>query len=366
MRPRRKLLFVSPCTPDPKGTGWEQRAYSFLLAYSRFMDIDLWFTPTDDNPDLARSPSLPTLCKSMTAFYATVFNDVQTGFMNRFRLNVGSADVVHIFRFPELVGAVRHERIVWDIDELPDFVRYSGARPDAKLEQLTADYMRAVENCKAVIGSSDLERPPGCDKYNAIPNVVNMPRVEAAMSEKNISLLFVGNLNFAPNVEGLVFLAEKVLPILDQLLPGIRITIVGRAPNMDFAKASIARLKQSNRFEFAIDVADCTRYYWQSTVAIVPLLSGRGTRIKILEAFAHDCPVVSTAKGCEGLNIHHDKELLIADSAEAFAQACVDLLRNTALQERLANNARAFVEREHSQQVVDSMLESTVNSRLND
>jgi glycosyltransferase involved in cell wall biosynthesis len=373
MSPRRRLLFVSPCTPDPRGTGWEQRAYSFLLAYSRFMDIDLWFVPTADNLDLSRSPSLPTLCKSLTAFYASVFNDVQSGFLSRFRLKVQSADVVHISRFPELVHVIGHRCIVWDIDELPDFVRHSGwgehssGSPDAKFEQLRADYRHAVQNSKAVIGCSPLEQPPDCHTFTVIPNIVNFPsRSEAAIHEKNLRLLFVGNLNFAPNIEALVFLAEKVVPILDQLVPGICITIVGRAPNMDFARATIALLQQSNRFEFAIDVQDCTPHYNQSTVAIVPLQSGAGTRIKILEAFAHGCPVVSTTKGCEGLDVHHDNELLIADSAEGFAQACVDFLRGSPLRERIAKNARAFVALNHSQQLVDRLLALTVSNLLND
>jgi len=79
-------------------------------------------------------------------------------------------------------------------------------------------------------------------------------------------------------------------------------------------------------------------------VAVVPILSGGGTRIKILEAMALGTPVVSTSKGAEGLDAVHEQHILIADDPAAFADCALRLMRDLLLRKRLATNARQLVE----------------------
>ncbi|MBC8127661.1 MAG: glycosyltransferase [Gloeobacteraceae cyanobacterium ES-bin-144] len=368
---RRKMLFLSPCTPDPQGTGWEQRAYSFLFAYSRFMDVALWFVPTQDNPDLVRSPSLPTICKSMTAFHTCAFNDPRSGLMNRFRRDLSRSELVHIFRFEEFVRVVNHQCIAWDIDELPWHLRPSGwdgkmnPAPNETTELIRTTFASDANKCKRIFGSSILERPENCTKFTAIPNIIRFPKLPADdPAARNPSLLFVGNLNFSPNTDGLLFFHDQILPILDSLMSGISISIVGRAPDTEVARSVMTRLHQSKRYRLAFDVPNCSPYYHQATVAIAPILSGGGTRIKIIEAFANRCPVISTTRGCEGLNVEHGKQLLIADRPQDFANACVELLRNAPLRNQMMESAFAFSEREHSQEIVEKLLRSSVASLL--
>ena len=82
----------------------------------------------------------------------------------------------------------------------------------------------------------------------------------------------------------------------------------------------------------------------KSSVAIVPVNSGGGTRLKVLEAMALGTPVVSTSKGAEGLDMLDGEHLLIADDPQAFAAQTIRLLEDSALRERLARNARRHVE----------------------
>src|SRR6516162_6027166 len=100
----RKLLFISPCTPDPQGTGWEQRAFAFLRAYSKFTDVELWFTPTPDNPELLRIEKLTRFCSGMTSFHPLLVNDEKSTLLKK-RLNqsLSTSDAVHVFRLPEMV-----------------------------------------------------------------------------------------------------------------------------------------------------------------------------------------------------------------------------------------------------------------------
>lgn len=93
---------------------------------------------------------------------------------------------------------------------------------------------------------------------------------------------------------------------------------------------------------------DLTPVYAATDAAIVPLRAGGGTRIKILEAFAHGVPVVSTPAGAEGLDIADGRELLLGADAETFVGACVRLAQDSSLGARLSTVARAFVAAHHT------------------
>jgi glycosyltransferase involved in cell wall biosynthesis len=371
---RRSLLFFSPCTPDPRGTGWEQRAYSLLLGYSRFMDVDAWFMPTLDNPDLSRVAPMMSMLRSATAFYPVLFNDPQLGFQRRLMSHLAAADVVHVSRLPQLVLNVAHERIVWDIDELPWSAKppQSGSRsPRVGRDAATAidpGYERGAARCRMVLACSPLERLPAAEKFMVIPNVVAVPPErgipDAEASAAN--LLFVGNLNYLPNIDALAYLQADILPPLLKLVPALRVTIAGRSPATDEAKAAVDRLRRSPQFEFVFDAPDLAPCYRRCALAIAPIRLGGGTRIKIVESFAHRRAVVSTTKGCEGLEVEHGTHLLIADTPGDFAARCAQLLRDAALRERLAGNAHAYFETRHTQTVVDRRLAEVIDQVLAD
>lgn len=94
-------------------------------------------------------------------------------------------------------------------------------------------------------------------------------------------------------------------------------------------------------------VRDVKEYLYSCTAFICPLRIAGGTRLKILEAMAAGIPVVSTSIGAEGLNITPNENILIADTPEEFAEATIELLRNQELREKIAQNARIFVEENH-------------------
>lgn len=157
------------------------------------------------------------------------------------------------------------------------------------------------------------------------------------------TLLCCGDLKYAPNVDGLLWFLKGVLPRLLRSAPDIRIHMVGRNPDQRL----VAAVDNKNVFLFP-DVPDVIPYYESASAAIVPLFAGGGTRIKILEAFWNCRPVVSTTIGAEGLNAVHRSHLLIADTEEAFAEACLDLLANYELSGRLTAEGLALVQENYS------------------
>jgi glycosyltransferase involved in cell wall biosynthesis len=216
------------------------------------------------------------------------------------------------------------------------------------------------------MASSPLERFEQANEFAVVPNIVSVPAGQAVEESPGTGahLLFVGNLNFLPNLDALGYFQAAILPKLVERVPDIRVLVVGRSPSTPGAKAAVDRLRQSTHFTFAFDVPDCGDSYRRCTLSITPIRLGGGTRIKILEAFAHGCPVVSTRKGCEGLDVEDGVHLFMADDADQFAAGCLELLRNSERREKLSTHADTFVRGQHTQSVVDRILSSTVADLL--
>ncbi len=147
--------------------------------------------------------------------------------------------------------------------------------------------------------------------------------------------IFVGNLSYGPNVDGARWLCEEVLPLLDRPT----VALVGSGPGPD-----VLELAADPRVTVAADVPDIAPWYRSASVAVVPIRAGGGTRIKVLEAFAHRRPVVATTAGAHGLELAgSDGPIVTADTAGAFAAACRRLLDQPALAASLAERGAEVV-----------------------
>ena len=325
------------------------------------MDVELWFAPTFDNPELGRTGDLTGLCASMTSFYPAAVKDELSTPGKKLIHSISTSDVVHVSRLRRMVSALDHDSIVWDIDELS----WSGSRQTSTdRQQYLAEIHSNFRKCRRVFASSKLERQQAhFDDIAVIPNVAVDPGLgNFESSEKGPILLFVGNLNYSPNMDGLIFFNNSVLPKLARNVPEVVVKVIGRSPVTDSVRTAVDQLRNTGRFEFVFDAPSCTPYYSQAAASIVPILSGGGTRIKIIESFAHRCPVISTNKGCEGLEVAHRKQLLIEDDPKDFALACAELIRGQSLSRQMVETAYRFFERGHSQKVVDELLFSALQN----
>jgi glycosyltransferase involved in cell wall biosynthesis len=112
------------------------------------------------------------------------------------------------------------------------------------------------------------------------------------------------------------------------------------------------------------EVPDVTPYLAAADVLVAPIRVGGGTRIKILEAFAHRLPVVTTPVGAEGLDIVHGVHALVAEPTDAIADACVRLLRDPALATRLVAGGAALHEQHHRQPHADAAVSTAAETAL--
>jgi glycosyltransferase involved in cell wall biosynthesis len=134
-------------------------------------------------------------------------------------------------------------------------------------------------------------------------------------------MVFVGSMDWMPNVDGIEWFLAEVLPTIRRSRPGARVAIVGRKP-----PPSITAKSDNQRLVVTGTVPDIRPFLWQSAISIVPLRVGGGTRLKIFEAMAAGTPVVATAIGAEGLPVQHGRTIQIGDTAQEFAHQCLRLL----------------------------------------
>jgi polysaccharide biosynthesis protein PslH len=164
---------------------------------------------------------------------------------------------------------------------------------------------------------------------NALPVIV---RPDTAESD---CIVFSGNLEYHPNVQAVRWFRSQIWPRIRERSSSVQWKLIGRN---EHAIRSI--VGDDNRIVLTGAVDDAVAALAEAKICVVPLLSGSGTRFKILEAWAAGRAVVSTSLGAEGLGAMHEKHLLIADDAAAFADAVTHLLQDPALRQQLGDAGR--------------------------
>jgi len=200
---------------------------------------------------------------------------------------------------------------------------------------------------------------PASAPITVIPNVVDadpdpdpdpdptvgIDRDAAAPSPRAPLLLYPGSFAYPPNADAAVWLLDELLPGVRRHLPTARLALVGADPPAHLlARADAA---PTGAVEVTGLVPDTAPWFVAATVVPVALRAGAGTRLKILEAFAHGVPVVSTPKGWEGLDVEPGVHLLSAATTEELVAAIVDVHRDPEQAARRARHGREIVERRY-------------------
>jgi sugar transferase (PEP-CTERM/EpsH1 system associated) len=166
------------------------------------------------------------------------------------------------------------------------------------------------------------------------------------------SMVFVGSMDWLPNVDAMSWFATQVLPFIRRQRPDCSLTIVGRKPHPE-----VAALHDPDQGMVVTGTVDDVRpYLRQAEVVVTPLRFGGGTRLKILEAFAMEKAVVTTAMGCEGIAYKENEHLLVADDPEGLARACLQVMNNPANRRELGRRGREMV--------LDNYVWSSITARM--
>jgi glycosyltransferase involved in cell wall biosynthesis len=172
----------------------------------------------------------------------------------------------------------------------------------------------------------------GRPEIHVIPNGFNLPVTRSRIPAEPLRIGFIGAFDHQPNEEGAKWFISEVWPLVKREYPHVQLRLVGRGSDGYLIKlgADIAGLGW---------LADPSEEIASWSAMIVPIKFGGGTRVKIAEAFARRCPVVSTPIGAFGYAVRNGEEVLLADSPRDFASACISLLRNPELGKALSERA---------------------------
>lgn len=203
----------------------------------------------------------------------------------------------------------------------------------------------------------ELDRRCATGRTVVVENGINTREIkfisdEQWQKETSKRILFMGSLDFYPNIDSLFFLKEAILPRLWQSDPTISLVITGRQPSqaiLDFAA--------DPRIDVIANPADINEVAQNCYLTIVPMRIGSGTRIKIIHSMALGLPVVSTTVGCEGLLVSNGQDILIRDTPEQFAEAVLRLMSDRQLAVRLRTAGRKLVEERYDWTFICEHLE---------
>lgn len=262
------------------------------------------------------------------------------------------------------IGSVQYRRMFDNEKSIDKKIRFLlNWRP---LKRWEAKFAGNFDKCFTV---SELDKKllesknPKLD-ISVIPNGIDVDNnTILSLDKKNSNnILFIGKMDYEANINAVLFFYKQIFSTLKTDLPGFKFYVVGSNPS-----PKVRKIGKEKNIVVTGYVNDVRPYYKKCAVTVVPLLAGSGTRLKILESMALGRPVVSTSIGCEGLNVAHKRNILIADNPDEFASSLKELLIDSHLYNQIKKNARRLVEERYSWDKIAKNLtqvyEETVNGR---
>jgi glycosyltransferase involved in cell wall biosynthesis len=239
-----------------------------------------------------------------------------------------------------------------------------------KIEAIKKQESELYKTCDLVSSCSDSDariiRELNQNKVNVfvLPNGVdsNLNKyVLPDFTSPKKEVLFCGSLDYKPNSDGVIWFLKFVWPIILKEVADVNFTIVGRGnPCVELIKM----IDKSNYVNFIGETEDVKPYYRNAQLAIVPLLHGSGTRLKILEAMSLGVPVVSTSIGGEGINYTENGNICIADSPKDFSAGIIRIINTPELGKKMSKSGRALINRTYCWKVIGSKLFNNIKTNL--
>jgi glycosyltransferase involved in cell wall biosynthesis len=190
-------------------------------------------------------------------------------------------------------------------------------------------------DCCVVCSKLDRRRL-GAPRSAVVPNGYDDPGPPPEEPVRDHVVVMVGLFRYGPNATAATWFAREVLPRLRQLVADVELRLVGRH---DGALDDVSGQPGVRVLGEVDDVGAELRH---ARVAAVPVLAGSGTRVKVIEALAYGVPLVTTSAGCEGIDVRHGKNVLVADDAGQMAAACARLLEDDEEADALRTAGRAL------------------------
>jgi len=243
-----------------------------------------------------------------------------------------------------------------------DFERRRARRYEASVCN-RFDHVFAVteEDRKTLRDGLGVERPIDLLETGVDTDFFRPDREVRAVPER---LLFLGSLDWMPNIDACRWFVEEIYPAIRAQRPGVTLDVIGRRPVAEIRRFA----ERDSSIRLVADVPDVRPFVAQCELVVVPLRIGGGSRIRIYEAMAMGRPVVSTTLGAQGLRLRSGREIELVDAAPDFASRCVALIADRGQREAMAARGEAFVRsdcswRQVAQRLHDRCVEAAMRRR---
>src|SRR5215469_6531059 len=382
MNSRPKILFVTPHSPWAAAYGGQQRTLNIGKLLSRVGDISFVITPAEGDYEetanhkngdfkvrrIVRPVLVSCAGNHLARLRHRIRYELDANYLATHHYTTSEADRralqelvqehdlvwVHTIRAANLFGIDRWPHSVLDVDDLLSRVyraeANSGSAIIRKLLDLRLAWMWRRRERRfnrrfyvlSVCSEEDRRYLGSSEQIHVIPNGFNpqpTPTKAPLAPSAQPRIGFIGTLRYRPNEDGVRWFIREVWPLVKSRVPEAQLRLVGRDSDGPIAQMG----RDVVGLGYLEDPSDEIAAW---SAMIVPVRFGGGTRIKTAEAFARKCPVVATTMGAFGYDVCNGEEIFLADQAQDFASACINLLREPQLGVALSERAyRRFVER---------------------
>ncbi|MBM77400.1 MAG: hypothetical protein CL846_02860 [Crocinitomicaceae bacterium] len=365
------IVFITSRFPYPLNKGDKLRAYHQIKELSINHNIHL-ISLSDKKISKIQLLELEKFCSKVDVFYLSkirIFFNLLRGIFNNkpFQVNyffsysiknkiisiINNNNPDHIFC--QLIRCAwylkddfKHSKTLDYMDALSKGMerRVAGSGWKKFIFKIEHERLKQFENLSyeffdnhTIISKTDREYIPHEKnrEIKVIPNGIDTDFFSLLEKDIKYDLVFVGNLSYAPNIDAVEYIANRLLNKLKRIKPEIKILISGSNPSNKILKYS------SNHITIQGWIPDIRKAYNQGKIFIAPLRIGSGLQNKLLEAMSLKMPCITTKLANMALEAKHEKELYIANNDEEFVEIIEKLLLNQDLMNQIGENARFFV-----------------------
>lgn len=382
---KKKILYLSHRIPYPPNKGDKIRSFNEIKELSDHYTIDL-ICLADDPKDLKYSKDLLQYCRQVKVFPLNPLIGKLKGLLT---LITGKSITQGYFykakfqkQFDQWIDSENYDAVIFFSSSMAEYFFKSSHKEILSQKQLIMDFcdldsdkwrqyaqktkfpLKSIYNLEgsrllefeikinkvvsqSVFVSSKeaklfLQYYPDASNVNIISNGVDHEffNPESVSTPENITspmIAFFGAMDYYANVDGVLWFAEKILPIVKKAVPDIMFYIVGSNPDKSLKNLEGENIKVTGF------VDDIREYYMAADICVIPLRIARGVQNKVLEAMSMGRPIVSTPAAVQGISEYNDLPLDVKEKEKEFAEAVIELLKNKDKSKELGKSARSFV-----------------------
>lgn len=375
-----KILMLTPYLPFPLESGGQTRSYNLLKNLAPKHKITL-FSFIREERERENVVELKKFCEKVLVFSRrrawSPLNVFLAGFSSlpflvaiyysravlravKTELERSHYDLIHAETFYVMPNLPKTDVPMLLVEQTVEYLvyqhfvenfRFSPLKPllyldVAKLKAWERRYWQKADKVVAMSGADKkmMRREIPRLDVDIVPNGVDVEyfsSIKPKRGKKEI-ILFVGNFKWLQNREAVDILVGQVWPLIKREKPKAKLWIVGRNPTRVIRKFASESVKVDE------SVKDIRQAYQNADVLLAPMKGGGGTRLKVLEAMISGVPVVTTSIGIEGIEVKDGKHVLVRDRPDSLASATIDVLDDTELAKRLADEAKKLVAQRYS------------------